>query len=107
MRNDAHRGEWLQRLARRWKISPGRALVVLLVFACTGTTVVLIKRPLLDRVAGDGQVPVIFSVLYYFLILPVYNLLLLIYGLLLGQFGFFWAFEKRLLKRVFGWLRSR
>jgi hypothetical protein len=35
-------------------------------------------------------------------ILPVYNLLLLMYGFLFGQFKYFWAFEQRLFKRMFG-----
>jgi len=43
-----------------------------------------------------------FTVLYYVLILPVYNLFLLIYGALFGQFKFFWAFEKRFFGRLFG-----
>ena len=43
-----------------------------------------------------------FSVLYYVLILPVYNLLLLAYGALFGQFSFFWAFEKRFFDRLRG-----
>ncbi len=43
-----------------------------------------------------------FSVLYYILILPVYNVFLLIYGALFGQFKFFWEFEKRFFKRMMG-----
>jgi hypothetical protein len=41
-------------------------------------------------------------VLYYILILPIYNVLLLVYGALLGQFQFFWDFEKRFFRRIFG-----
>jgi hypothetical protein len=53
-------------------------------------------------VTGEGDAPLIFSVLYYVLILPLYNVVLLIYGALFGQFSFFWAFEKRFFGRLFG-----
>lgn len=92
----------MQRLATRWGVSPARVLVILLVFACTGFTVMFLKRPLVAWVAGDGQQPVLFTVLYYILILPFYNVLLLIYGAIFGQFRFFWAFEKRFFRRLFG-----
>lgn len=76
--------------------------MVLLVFALTGTTVLMIKKPILDWVAPDGQRPLWFNITYFVLILPVYNLLLLMYGFLLGQFTFFWDFEKRFIKRMTG-----
>jgi hypothetical protein len=93
---------WMQRLAVRWGVSPGRVLVILLVFALTGTTVMLIKHPVLAFFTGDGPQGWGVSFLYYLLILPVYNLILLIYGALLGQFSFFWAFEKRFFNRLRG-----
>lgn len=94
---------WVQRLAKRWSVSPARVGIILLVFACTGFTVLFLKRPLVEWVSGDaGEPPLLFSVLYYILILPVYNVLLLIYGALFGQFSFFWAFEKRFFARLMG-----
>lgn len=93
---------WMDRLARRWGVGPGRVLVILLVFACTGFTVLFLKRPVVAYFSGSGDQPVLFTVLYYILILPVYNLFLLLYGALFGQFAFFWAFEKRLFNRLFG-----
>ena len=93
---------WLERLAARWKVPVGRVLVILLVFALTGTTVMLLKRPVVAWVAGDqGEQPLLFTIAYYVLILPIYNLLLLIYGTVFGQFRFFWGFEKRFFRRIF------
>jgi hypothetical protein len=93
----------LDKLKDRWKLNNiTQVLIVLLVFALTGTTVLLIKKPILDWVAPDGQRPLWFSISYFILILPVYNLLLLMYGFLLGQFTFFWDFEKRFIKRMTG-----
>ncbi|HRD54041.1 MAG TPA: diacylglyceryl transferase [Flavobacteriales bacterium] len=94
---------WVQRLAKRWNVSPASVGIILLVFACTGFSVLFLKRPLVAWASGDdGTPPLLFSVLYYILILPVYNLLLLFYGAVFGQFSFFWAFEKRFFARLFG-----
>jgi hypothetical protein len=93
---------WVDRLSKRWGVSPGRVFVILLVFACTGFTVLFLKRPVVAFFAGNGEQPLLFTVLYYVLILPVYNALLLFYGFLFGQFTFFWAFEKRFFGRLLG-----
>ncbi len=92
----------MQRLAARWGVSPQRVLVILLVFACTGFTVMFLKRPLVEWATGGGGQSVAFSVVYYILILPIYNVLLLVYGAAFGQFKFFWAFEKKFFRRLFG-----
>lgn len=91
-----------ERLKHRWALkNTAQVLMVLLVFALTGTTILVIKQPLLNLIFGDNPQPVWFSVMYYILILPVYNVLLLMYGALLGQFTFFWQFEKRFFNRIF------
>lgn len=92
---------WMERLAKRWGVSPKRVLVML-VFALTGFTVMFLKRPLVGLFTENGEQPLLFTVLYYILILPFYNLLLLAYGALLGQFAFFWEFEKKFFRRLFG-----
>lgn len=92
----------MQRLSDRWGVSPARVLIILLVFACTGFTVLFLKKPIVAYFTGEGEQSLLFTVLYYILILPVYNVLLLIYGALFGQFNFFWAFEKRFFDRLFG-----
>lgn len=99
---DQGQGGWRERLARRWGVTPQRVLIILLVFICTGFTVMFLKRPLIAWVTGDGERPLWFSVAYYVLILPFYNLLLLAYGALFGQFNFFWDFEKRFFRRMIG-----
>lgn len=93
---------WMDRLGRRWGVSPQRVLVILLVFTLTGFTVMFLKRPVVGLFTENGVQPVLFTVLYYVLILPLYNLLLLAYGALLGQFRFFWEFEKKFFRRMMG-----
>jgi riboflavin transporter FmnP len=99
---------WLDILKNRWNLgSPFQVIVVLIVFACTGFTVLFIKKPLLAFLAGEQGDTVVASVLYYILILPLYNVLLLGYGFLFGQFSFFWAFEKKMLKRFSSFRKTK
>ncbi|MDL5045982.1 hypothetical protein QQ054_08040 [Oscillatoria amoena NRMC-F 0135] len=95
--------DWINKLKKRWGLTSAvQVIIVLIVFACTGTTVLLIKRPLFEYWFPDGEKPLWASITYYVLILPVYNVLLLIYGFVFGQFRFFWEFEKRFFTRLFG-----
>ena len=97
---------WLEKLKNRWKLeSAWQVVVVLLAFACTGFTILFIKKPLLNWLAGEQGNTVLASVLYYIFILPLYNVILLGYGFVLGQFQFFWNFEKRFMERFFTWFK--
>jgi hypothetical protein len=94
--------KWIDRLQQHWKLkSPLQVIIILIVFACTGTTVLIIKRPLFAYWFPDGYRPLWASITYYVLILPVYNVFLLAYGFIFGQFTFFWEFEKRFINRIF------
>ncbi len=81
--------------------SAWQVIIILIVFACTGFTVLLIK-PYITGWLFHGGHPAWFSILYWVLIFPIYNLFLLFYGFIFGQFHFFWDFEKRFFKRLFG-----
>lgn len=99
---------WTERLRERWNLKNGwQVAIVLIVFACTGFTVLFIKKPILQFLAGDAGNSTQASIIYYILILPLYNLLLLLYGFIFGQFPFFWAFEKRFFSRIGGLFRSK
>lgn len=91
-----------EKLKNRWNVTnTWQVVVILIVFALTGTTVLVIKRPLFALWFPDGEIPLAFSIAYYILIFPVYNLFLLFYGAMLGQFSFFWEFEKKTFNRIF------
>jgi hypothetical protein len=99
---------WLQKLKDRWKVkSAFQVVVILLVFACTGFSVLAIKRPIYNLVFPEGNIPGSIKILYWILILPVYNIFLLWYGFMFGQFEFFWNFEKRFFKRIFSIFRNK
>lgn len=99
---------WLERLKQRWHLhSLMQVIVVLIVFACTGFTVLFLKKPILNLLAGEEGKSTLASVLYYIFILPLYNLVLLGYGFLFGQFTFFWEFEKRTARRIASLFRRK
>jgi hypothetical protein len=95
--------KWIEKLKARWKVkSAFQVIIILVVFACTGTTIALIKRPIFNALFPDGDIPTWIKILYWIMILPIYNIVLLIYGFIFGQFKFFWEFEKRMFKRMMG-----
>jgi len=77
-------------------------IAILLTFIFTGTTVMYLKKPILFSLFGS-EIPLWAKVVYYILILPIYNVILLFYGFLLGQFNFFWEFEKKSIKKLKNW----
>ncbi len=92
---------WKDKLRKRWGLkNTMEVFVILLVFACTGITVMLLKKPLLAYWSLDAREDKVFSVIYYILIFPVYNIILLFYGSLFGKFSFFWDFEKKTFRRI-------
>ena len=96
---------FLQRLQTKWKLeSLFQVVMVLVVFACTGFTILFIKNPILnffgiERGGGQGFIN---TVLYLLLVLPLYQIFLLIYGAIFGQFKFFWEKEKQIFRRIAG-----
>jgi hypothetical protein len=92
---------WIQKLKTRWNIRNGyQVIIILIVFACTGFSVLFLKKPLLTWLSGSDEQSAIGTILYYLFILPLYNILLLAFGFVFGQFDFFWKFEKRFFQRV-------
>lgn len=92
---------WTIRLQRRWKVkNTMQVVIILIVFACTGFSVLLLKPYILQLLTGEREGSTTGTILYYVLILPLYNLLLLFFGFVFGQFKFFWEFEKRFFNRI-------
>ncbi|MBK6266767.1 prolipoprotein diacylglyceryl transferase [Marivirga sp. S37H4] len=89
-----------EKLKNRWNLkSGGQVLIVLLVFACTGFTVMFLKEPLLSLIAAKEERNWIFTTVYYILIFPVYFVILLFYGWIFGQSTFFTGFVKKTFGR--------
>lgn len=98
----------MQKLKQRWGISSNFQLIVIFfVFAITGSSSVYVAKPFLKLIGlAQDTFPdtwwgvTLYWVLRILLIFPFYQILLVLYGWLLGQFKFFWAFEKKMLTRL-------
>jgi hypothetical protein len=100
---------WIEKLKKRWGVKNAwQVLVILLVFACTGFTILFLKKTIYWVLGFDSQTPTWQRVVAWIvLILPLYNVLLLAYGFVFGQFRFFWLFVNRLFGRLFFWNRQK
>ncbi len=92
----------LGKLKQRWNIKSNfQVIIILVVFAITGSTTVYLKKLIFDWVGINAETPLVAKVIFYIVvILAVYNVLLLIIGFLFGQFRFFREFEKKFFSRL-------
>ncbi|WP_246032603.1 DUF6787 family protein [Roseivirga ehrenbergii] len=93
--------QFLEKMKERWNLnSLIQVVLVLIVFSLTGTSVVFLK-PYVFQLFGIESLTGIKGVfLYLLLIPPLYQILLLFYGTLLGQFSFFWKWEKKTFNSI-------
>ncbi len=89
-------------LMKRWEVSSyWQFSVIFLVFGLTGSSAVYVKKPIYTFLEIPSELDWWYSIpLWLVVTFPVYQLLLLFYGTLLGQFRFFWEFEKKMWKRM-------
>ncbi|MDR7129887.1 hypothetical protein J2X69_002233 [Algoriphagus sp. 4150] len=100
MSDEKEKAGFLKRLQTKWKLdSLLQVVLVLVVFACTGFTILFIKNPILDFF-GVEKGGFVNTFLYLLLVLPLYQIFLLIYGFIFGQFTFFWEKEKQIFRRI-------
>jgi hypothetical protein len=93
----------MQEIKKKWNIKSKRQLIVILVvFAITGSTSAWVSKPILQffEISVQNNGLLIYILAYVFIIFPVYQILLLLIGYLLGQFAFFWEFEKKMLSKI-------
>ncbi|SFW22700.1 DUF6787 family protein [Cellulophaga fucicola] len=98
----------MEKLKKRWGIDSNFAIVmILLVFAVTGSSSLKIARPFLEFIGftreifpEDWYYAIPYWAVRILVIFPIYQILLVAFGWLFGQFKFFWAFEKKMLSRL-------
>lgn len=91
------------KLEDRWPVDhKWEMIAIFIVFAITGSLSGKLAGPVVDWVGlGLEQVgPWLHWPARLILILPIYQLILILVGWLFGQFRFFWAFEKKMLRRM-------
>lgn len=91
----------LNKLKERWNVKTNfQLLIIFLVFSISGSSALYLRGFVYQFIHYDPSWPIIAKVFIYILtIFPIYQLCLLTYGILLGQFQFFWNFEKKMLRR--------
>ena len=99
----------IEKLKQRWNVRNGwDVLIILIVFACTGFSILYVKRWLFKLIGLTESSPawLRWSV-NILIILPLYQVILLAWGWIWGKFRFFWEFEKRMFSRIGGLFRSK
>lgn len=94
-------------LKKRWGIvSNFQLTIIIIVFAITGSASAWLSKPFCLWLGITKQdLGLWFTPIRLLLIFPIYQVLLVGIGFVFGQFNFFWAFEKKMLKRMgFGFL---
>jgi len=100
----------IEKLKQRWNVKNGwDVLIILMVFACTGFSILYIKRALFDLVGLTKETSPSWMLwaVNILIILPLYQVVLLAWGWVWGKFTFFWAFEKRMFRRIGGLFRRK
>jgi hypothetical protein len=93
----------MKRLKEKWGIESNFQLaIIFIVFAITGSSAAKLAEPMMELI-GLHRATLnawIYWPLRILLIFPIYQVLLVAFGWLFGQFKFFWAFEKKMLKHM-------
>ena len=89
-------------LKKRWGIETNFQLtIIFIVFAITGSASAWLSKPFCFWLGiTKSDLGYWFTPVRLILIFPLYQVLLVLIGFLFGQFKFFWAFEKKMLKRM-------
>lgn len=92
----------IEKLKQRWNVKNGwDVLIILTVFACTGFSILYIKRFLLDFLGiENGMSTWLRWTINIVVILPLYQAVLLFWGWIFGKYAFFLAFEKRMFTSI-------
>lgn len=93
----------MEKLKQRWGIDSNfQIIVIFIVFAITGSASAKLAAPLTGFIGLEEEMVSgwIYWPVRILLIFPIYQVLLVFFGWLFGQYKFFWAFEKKMLKRL-------
>jgi hypothetical protein len=95
------KGTMFKRLKEKWNVDSDLQLIVIfVVFSISGSGALVIRKLVFHWLDYSPDWPFWLSAIVYVLtIVPAYQIMLMLFGTLLGQFTFFWNFEKKLLRR--------
>lgn len=88
-----------QRLMQKWKVNGTQLVLILCVFAITGTTTAWLTRQITLWLNLDSSSPW-YWILKVAMLVFGYQVLILLFAIPFGQFRFFWSYEKKILRRM-------
>jgi formyltetrahydrofolate-dependent phosphoribosylglycinamide formyltransferase len=90
-----------KRLQEKWGVSTRQFWILFIVFGLTGTTTAILTRYITSFLGMDATTFWLWRILLRVGMLVFgYQVILLVYGALLGQWAFFWKYEKKLLGKL-------
>jgi formyltetrahydrofolate-dependent phosphoribosylglycinamide formyltransferase len=91
----------LEKLKKKWKVGGTQLLLILCVFAITGTATAYISKAITGWVGLTPQSPLLWRASLRAVILIFgYQVLILLVSIPFGQFSFFFNYEKKILRRL-------
>ncbi|WP_308992590.1 DUF6787 family protein [Mariniflexile litorale] len=93
----------MEKLKERWGIEQNwQIIIILIVFAITGSTASYIGEPILNylNISSESFGTFGYWVTRIILLFIMYQFMLVFFGWLFGQYRFFWNFEKKMLRRI-------
>jgi ABC-type multidrug transport system permease subunit len=92
-----------EKLKAKWKVNGMQFFLIMCTFAVTGTLTAVISRYITGWVGFSGQTFWLWKFLLRLIVLVFgYQVIILIVSFFFGQFPFFWAYEKKIWKWMFG-----
>ncbi len=93
----------LDRLKTKWKVNGTQLFLILCTFAVTGTLTAWISRSITGWVGFNEETFWLWKTLLRLAVLLFgYQVIILVVSIFFGQFPFFWNYEKKILKWMFG-----
>lgn len=86
-----------ERLKQKWKVGEKQLILILCVFAITGTTTAYITRQITQWLQLASSSPW-YWILKGTVLIFGYQVLILLISVPFGQFMFFWNYEKKILR---------
>ena len=93
----------MKKLKERWGIQSNfQIIIILIVFAITGSTASYIGKPILNYLNITTENFGVFGywTIRIIILFVMYQIMLVTFGWLFGQYKFFWNFEKKMLGRL-------
>lgn len=87
----------MQKFKTKWNINSNwQLLIILIVFSITGSAAMVVRKLVFGAIGITPDTSLWIKVpLYILILIPAYQFLLLVIGGLLGQFRFFFEFQKK------------